>query len=111
MAEHDLQAVAFPRLDPSRLAMLEKCPKTTLMRYRAGQKLFEPGAYDGKFYVVKSGEVEIVDDSGDEPKTVRVHGTGDFAGDVSQLTGGPALVRAVARTDCEVFEVSNQGLR
>ena len=36
---------------------------------------------------------------------------GQFTGDVSQLTGGPAVVSAVARGDCEVYEVSGDALR
>jgi thioredoxin reductase (NADPH) len=93
------------------MAALGRCHKATLKRYRAGEKLFEAGECNCKFFVVKSGEVEIVDDSGETPKTVRVHGPGEFTGDVSQLTGGPALVSAVARTDCEVYEVSTEALR
>ncbi len=111
MPEHDLEAVAFPKLDAARLTALEHCAKTYRRHFRAGEKLFAAGACDGKFYIVKSGEVAIVDDSGDKPKTIRVHGPGEFTGEVSQLTGGPMLVSAIARTDCEVYEVSADGLR
>ena len=90
---------------------LGRCPLTTLKRYRDGETLFEAGDRDCKFFVVKSGEVEIVDDSGEAPKTVAVHGPGQFTGDVAQLTGSPALVSAVARGDCEVYEVSPDALR
>src|SRR5437588_338082 len=69
----------------------------------------EPG--DPRFFVVKSGEVEIVDESGAVPRTVTVHGPGAFTGDVSQVTGRPALVSAVARTDGEAYEVSPDALR
>jgi hypothetical protein len=96
MTEHDLQAVAFPKLDLSQLASLGHCPLTKLKRYRAGEKLFEAGDRDWKFFVVKSGEVEIVDEPGDEPRTVRVHPPGEFTGDVGQLTGRPALVEATS---------------
>ena len=94
------------------MAALGRCPLTTsLKRYRDGEKLFEVGDRDFKFFVVKSGEVEIVDESGETPKTIAVHGPGEFTGDVAQLTGGPALVSAVARGDCEVYEVSPDALR
>jgi len=107
MVEHDLHSIAFPKLDQSQLAALERCPRTTLKRYRAGEKLFEAGECNCKFFIVKSGEVEIVDDSSAPPRTIRVHGPGEFTGDVAQITGGPALVSAIARTDCEVYEVSD----
>ena len=111
MAEHDLHAVAFPRLDEAQMAALGRCPLTMLRRYRDGEKLFEAGDRDCKFFVVKSGEVEIVDDSGEEPKTITVLGPGEFTGEVSQLTGSPSLVSAIARGDCEVYEVSPDALR
>ena len=111
MAEHDLHAVAFPKLDEAQLAALGRCPLTKLRQYRDGEKLFEAGDRDSKFFVVKSGEVEIVDESGETPKTVAVHGPGEFTGDVAQVTGGPAIVSAIARGDCEVYEVSPDALR
>src|SRR5216684_4133223 len=59
----------------------------------------------------KAGEVEIVDYSGDEPKRVTVHRRGQFTGDISHLTGAPAVVSAIARGHCEVVEVSGEELR
>ena len=68
------------------------------------EMLFAVGERDFKFFIVRSGEVEILDYSGDEPKTVTVHRKGEFTGDISHLTGLPAVVSAVARGDCEVYE-------
>ena len=111
MAEHDLRSVAFPKLDESQLAALDRCPLTKLAQYRDGEKLFKAGDRDFNFYVIKSGKVEIVDESGDTPRTIAVQGPGEFTGDVAQLTGGPAIVNAIARGDCEVYEVSPEALR
>jgi thioredoxin reductase (NADPH) len=111
MAEHDLRSVAFPKLDESQLAALDRCPLTKLAQYRDGEKLFKAGDRDFKFYVIKSGKVEIVDESGDTPRTIAVQGPGEFTGDVAQLTGGLAIVNAIARGDCEVYEVSPEALR
>ena len=97
MAEHDLQSVAFPRLDESQISALAGCAAASLTRYEAGRKLFQVGDRDYRFFVVRSGEIEIVDESGDTPKTIVVHGPGEFTGDVAHLTGGPAVVSAVAR--------------
>src|SRR5258706_8558604 len=111
MTEHDLRAAAFPTLDESQLARLSRCAEASVERHKAGQTLFQAGDHDFKFFVVKSGEIEIVDESGEEPKTVAVHREGGFTGDVAQLTGRPAVVSAVARTDCEVYAVSPEALR
>ena len=97
MTEHDLRDVAFPKLDESQMAALGRCPLTVLKRYRDGGKLFEAGARDFNFFIVKSGTVEIVDESGDTPKIIAVHGPGEFTGDASQTTGSPALFSGVAR--------------
>ncbi len=111
MVEHDLNAVAFPKLHEAQWAVLEHCPLTKRKRYRAGEQLFEAGDRDARFFIVKSGEIAIVDESEETPKTVTVHGRGEFTGDVSQLTGTATLVSAVARVDSEVYELSPAALR
>ena len=112
MAEHDLHAVAFPKLDEAQIAALGRCPLTTLKHIGTGKSSSRPATATPSFFVVKSGEVEIVDDSGRRRRRPsRSIGPGEFTGDVSQLTGSPAVVSAVARGDCEVYEVSPDALR
>jgi len=111
MAESDLRAVAFPKLDEAQMAALARCAGVSLKRYRDGEELFEAGQGNFNFYVVKSGEIVIVDESDEIPKTVTVHGPGEFTGEVTQVTGGPSVVSAVARGDCEVYEVSSVAVR
>ena len=69
MAEHDLQAVAFPTLDEAQVATLGSCAGASLTKYRAGQTLFRCGDRDAKFFIVKSGQVEIRDETGDAPRS------------------------------------------
>jgi len=111
MAEHELTAVAFPRLTDTQMAALGGCAGASLQRYEAGHTLIEAGERGFKFFVVESGEIEIVDDSGESPKTLAILRRGEFTGEVAHLTGGPSLVRAVARTDCRVYEVAAEGVR
>jgi thioredoxin reductase (NADPH) len=111
MAEHDLNDVAFPKLDEAQMASLASCPLASLKRYRDGEKLFEVGERDCTFFVVKSGEVAIEDESGETPTTLAVLGPGQFTGEVGQLTGSPSFVRGVARGDCEAYAVSPPALR
>ena len=82
MAEHDLLSIAFPTLDEAQIARLSVCTAAVSRTYQDGQALFTVGDLDMKFFVVKSGEVEIVDASGDERRTVTVHRPGEFTGDV-----------------------------
>jgi thioredoxin reductase (NADPH) len=111
MAEPNLHATAFPRLDEHQMAALGACAAASAKTFRDGETLFRVGDRDPKFFVVESGEIEIVDHSGDDPRTVTVHRKGEFTGDVSHLTGAPAVVSAVARGDCEVYEIASDDLR
>src|SRR5437588_10837858 len=111
MAEHNLHSVAFPTLDQSLIDDLSRCSSVTTKTYRDGQTLFSVGVGDCNFLIAKPGEVESWDHSRDEPKAVTVHLKGQFTGDVSHLTGNPAVVSAGARGDTEVYEVSGDTLR
>src|SRR5450759_3195825 len=111
MAEHDLQAVAFPTLSEEQIAQLGHYAGVPPKKFKAGQALFRHGEREFKFFVVKSGELEIVDETGDKPRTIRIHGPGNFTGDVGHLTGNPAVVSCIAKTDCEVYELSHALLR
>ena len=99
MAEHDLWSIAFPTLDETQIAELSRCLDATTKSYRDGEILFAVGQRDFKFHVIKSGEVEIIDYSGDAPKTLTVHRTGGFTGDISHLTSNPSVVSGVAKGD------------
>ena len=97
MAEPDLQSVAFPTLTDTQLAEFGRCIEGVPHVFQDGQTLYSVGERDFKFFVVKSGGVEIVDHSGCEPRTVVIYHRGQFTGDVSLLAGTPALASAVAR--------------
>jgi thioredoxin reductase (NADPH) len=111
MAEHTLHSIAFPVLNEDQIAQLANCTTVAPKHFRDGETLIPLGDRAMKFFIVKSGEVEILDYSGDEPKTITVHRKGEFTGDISHLTGMPAIVSAIARGDCEVFEISGEALR
>src|SRR3989442_13227256 len=111
MAESDLNSVILPRVDDAQMAALGRCGGARLKHCRAGDKLIEVGQRDFKFFVVKSGEIEILDELSEPPKVLAVLGRGEFTGDVAHLTGGPSLVSAVARVDCDASEVSAEGVR
>ena len=100
-----------PSSTQAQIAALEHCAGVSCKRYQDGQKLIEAGDRDFKFFVIKSGEIEILDESGETPKTIVVLRRGEFTGEVAHLTGGPSLVSAVARGDCAVCEVSTEGVR
>src|ERR1700730_5075284 len=111
MHETDLPSIACPTLDEAQIAELGRFADGPPRLYRDGQTLIAVGERDFKFLVVKSGEIEIVDHSGDQPKTLVVHRKGQFTGEVALLTGTPAVASAVARGDCEAYELSREALQ
>jgi thioredoxin reductase (NADPH) len=111
MAEHTLQSVAFPVLDETQIAQVASCTAVLPKRYKDGEVLIAFGERDFKFLIVKSGEIEIVDNFGDSPRTIAIQRKGQFTGDISHLTGRPFMFTAVAKGDCEVFEISGESLR
>jgi len=111
MAAQDLNAMAFPKLTEEQMTQLARYAGASTKTFRAGKALFRAGDRDPKFFVIKSGELEIIDITGDQPKTLRVQGPGEFTGDVGHLTGMPKIVSAIARSDCEVYEMSEAELR
>ena len=109
MTKDNLQQMAFPQLTDKQLSALAKF--TTLKSYQDGEHLFKAGDSDFKFFVIKQGQVEIVERSTGKQKTVTVHEEKEFTGDISMLTGSPSPVSAYAVGDCQIYEVSNADLK
>src|SRR5262247_1292875 len=109
MTDLDSQRVAFPTLDDAQVATLARFGTRRVLR--DGEHLFKAGDREYKFFVVERGAVEIVEHSSGETKRVALHERYAFGGDVSLVTGRPALVSAVARGDTEVFEISPSDIR
>jgi thioredoxin reductase (NADPH) len=76
MARQDLHSVAFPVLDDTQIDALAGCSAASLKRYPDGHVLIKVGDPHFKFFVVKSGSIEILDESGDTPRRVTLHGKG-----------------------------------
>jgi thioredoxin reductase (NADPH) len=111
MPNQDLLATAFPKLTADQMAGMDECHLCRRKHYRAGELLFRAGERNPRFYVVIGGQIEIVDESGDTPKTIVTHEPGSFAGDVSLITGRPAVVSAIAHGETDVYEISPDALR
>jgi thioredoxin reductase (NADPH) len=97
---------SFPPLDSAQIAALELVG--TRRRVEAGDVLYREGdaAYD--FFVVLSGEVEIVTTDG---QIVARHGPGRFLGELNLLTGLRVFVSARVTQAGEVLAVPAEQLR
>ncbi len=103
------QNMAFPRLGDAEIAALT--PIAARQHLQDGEPLFEAGERRGGFFVVLAGAVEIVDRSGDEPRTLTVHQPGEFTGDIDILSRRRPVVSAVARGDTEVLHIHSADIR
>ncbi len=94
---------AFPDLTDSELQCLETIGSSR--SFNAGDPLFQNGDRDYSFFAIRRGDVAILDNTSGVSRELGVHGNRAFTGDVSMLTGQPAVVSAVAKSACEVIEV------
>ena len=75
---------------------------------KSGEVLLEQGERSVPFFVVITGEVEILRPLGDRETLVTVHGPAEFTGEVNMLSGRRSLVRARVTKPGKVIELDHQ---
>ncbi|EAQ77555.1 putative thioredoxin reductase [Blastopirellula marina DSM 3645] len=101
--------VAFPVLDDEQMSAVLEHGK--LVRFAADEVMFQQGVKDYPFFVIKSGEVRIVENHHGVEQQVTVHGCGEFTGDVDMLTGRAAVIGAIAKGPVEAYQLCGVRLR
>jgi thioredoxin reductase (NADPH) len=96
----------FPKLTPAQIARVAAHGR--MRDVKPGELLVEQGDSPVPFFVVVSGELEVVRPSGATETLVTVHGPGQFTGEVSTLSGRRALFRTRAPRSGEVIELDRQ---
>jgi thioredoxin reductase (NADPH) len=100
---------AFPRLNEGQMEALDSCGSRH--ETAVGEHLYRQGDSPYDFFVIVEGLVAVhADPDGEEP-AVAVHGPRRFTGELSLLTGQPALYMTVVREAGEVLQVPPQTLR
>jgi thioredoxin reductase (NADPH) len=100
----------FPTLEASETARM--CRFGQRQTYRAGEVLAETGEVGPGLVVLLSGEVEVSQrDASGRHVPIVTHGPGNFMGELAQLSGRPALVDAIAKTDVEALAIASDQLR
>lgn len=100
---------AFPTLTEEQLSIVKEF--ATCKTYKNGDVLFKAGETGFRFHVIKSGEIEIIDRTGHTPKTVLIHQSGEFTGDIANLAGRSSHVDAIAKGQVELYEIGADDLR
>ncbi|TVP40022.1 FAD-dependent oxidoreductase [Candidatus Nitrosocosmicus arcticus] len=97
----------FPKLTPEQIGRMQE--RGHLRRVKLGEVLVEQGASNVPFFIVVSGEIEILRPSGSATETlITVHGSGEFTGEVNMLSGRRALFRARVTKPGNVIELDRQ---
>ncbi len=98
----------FPTLTPAQIRRIAARGHVRAMQ--RGEVLVEPGDSPVPFFVVDTGELEIVRPSGAAEIVVTVLGPGQFTGEVNMLSGRRALLRIRATRPGEVIELDPKHL-
>src|SRR5215211_2689528 len=96
----------FPKLIPAQIDRIAAHGR--IRSVQPGEVLIEQGETSVPFFVVITGEVEIVRPFGDRETLVTVHGYGEFTGEVNMLSGRRSFFRARATKPGKVIELDHQ---
>ncbi len=96
----------FPTLTPAQIRRI--AAHGHMRATQSGEVLVEPGDTAVPFFVVVSGELEVLHPSGAAETLVTVHAPGQFTGEVSTLSGRRAFFRLRASKTGEVIELDRQ---
>ncbi|MPZ07490.1 MAG: cyclic nucleotide-binding domain-containing protein [Nitrososphaeraceae archaeon] len=96
----------FPKLTPDQIRRV--AAQGRVRSVQPGEVLIEQGDRTVPFFVVKTGEVEIVRPFGASETTITVHGSGEFTGEVNMISGRRSLVRARVTKAGNVIELNHE---
>jgi thioredoxin reductase (NADPH) len=96
----------FPKLTPVQISRITLHGR--MHSVQSGKVLIEQGDRTVPFFVVITGEVEILRPLGARETLVTVHGPGEFTGEVNMLSGRRSLVRARVTKPGKVIELDHQ---
>jgi thioredoxin reductase (NADPH) len=96
----------FPKLTPAQLSRI--AARGHIRSMERGEVLYEQGHSAAPFFVVVSGELEVVRPSVPVETLVTVYEPGQFTGEVSTLSGRRSLFRVRATKPGKVIELDRQ---
>ncbi|HEY6883409.1 MAG TPA: FAD-dependent oxidoreductase, partial [Nitrososphaeraceae archaeon] len=96
----------FPKLTPAQLSRI--AARGHIRVVEGGEVLYEQGHRAAPFFVVISGELEVVRPSIPVETLVTVYESGQFTGEVGALSGRPTLFRVRATKPGKVIELDRQ---
>ncbi len=98
----------FPTLTSAQIARIEA--HGVVRPIRQGEILVEVGEQPAPFYVIKSGQVEVVRLSPTGDTVITVHTAGQFTGEINMIAGRRAFFRSWVRESGEVLKLDRAQL-
>jgi len=105
----DAATQTFPTLSATHVARLRNGAK--VRKVEPGEVLFKPNDIDVPFFVLLSGEMEIVQPTIDGERPIVKHGPGAFTGELSMISGQRCLVTGRVTEPGEFLEIPQESLR
>ena len=105
----DAGTQTFPTLTPAQVNRIR--PFGEVRPVQPGDILFEPGDYNVPFFVLLSGQMEIVQPAMEGERRIVGHGPGEFTGEITMISGQRCLVRGRVTEPGEFLQVSGDSLR
>ncbi len=102
-------AQMFPTLAPEQIDRLRRFG--TVHRFQDGEALLRVGEPGHGLAVILSGEVEVVQNDRGNSTPIVTHRSGNFLGELAQLSGRPSFVDAFARREVEALMIPPERLR
>jgi len=99
----------FPKLTPLQVDRIRERGGHIRIT-KPGEVLVEQGDNSVPFFVLVSGEIEILRPSGASETLITVHGPGEFTGEVNMLSGRRALFRARVTKAGNVIEMDRKSM-
>src|SRR6266487_6364138 len=96
----------FPKLIPDQIRRV--AAQGHIRSVQPGEVLVEQGDRAIPFFVVITGEVEIVRPCGASEALITVHGSGEFTGEVNMLSDRRSLIRARVTKPGKVIELDHK---
>jgi len=101
-------ALMFPTLTPAQMKRI--AAHGEVRRVTRGEVLIQAGDPIVPFFVVSTGEIEIVRPSSPGDTLVAIHGAGQFTGEAAMFQGRRALMRAQVSEPGELIQLTREEL-
>jgi thioredoxin reductase (NADPH) len=105
----DANTQTFPTLTAAQIDRAR--PYGTTRQLRRDDVVFRPGDVGVSFFVLLSGQLEILQPSMEEERLITTHGPGAFTGELSMISGQRCLVLGRVTEDGEFLEIKPESFR